>query len=79
MGKVTSKTQFIKIMENQRLELEWLAHLISKVINLMIVKKVRIGIKPALKANQKIIANASIDQSLFLKMEQDTKGNGKAM
>ena len=45
----------------------------------MIVKKVRIGIKPALKANQKIIANASIDQSLFLKMEQDTKGNGKAM
>lgn len=79
MDKVISRTRFIKIMVSQQLELAWLALLISKVINLMIVKKVRIGIKQVQKACQKIIVNVSIDQSLFLKMEQDTKDNGKEM
>ena len=79
MHRVISRTRFIKIMVNQQLESAWLALLISKAINLMIVRKVRIGIKQALKASQKIIVNVSIDPSLYLKMGQDTKGNGKVM
>ena len=45
----------------------------------MIVKKVRIGIRLALKANLKIIVNVNIDLSLYSKMGQDTKVNGKEM